>query len=85
LVTSKKASAVIEFTFEGNREAEVVLRSLRPERDLPKSARCRVSLRRRKSVLCLRVEAEDTAALRAALNSFLRWITVARDMMAGGR
>jgi tRNA threonylcarbamoyladenosine modification (KEOPS) complex Pcc1 subunit len=32
----------------------------------------------------LRVKAKDTAALRAALNSFIRWMIVARDMVENG-
>jgi tRNA threonylcarbamoyladenosine modification (KEOPS) complex Pcc1 subunit len=81
VVKAERASATVEFTFKNPREAEAVLRALAPERLLPKSTRCRVALSRRESVLCLRVDAEDTAALRAALNSFLRWTIVARDMV----
>jgi tRNA threonylcarbamoyladenosine modification (KEOPS) complex Pcc1 subunit len=81
MVKAVKASATVEFTFGGVREAEAVLQSLRPEKILPKSTRCKVALSRRQSVLCLRVDAEDTAALRAALNSFLRWTMVAKNMI----
>jgi KEOPS complex subunit Pcc1 len=37
--------------------------------------------------LVLKVEADDLAALRAALNSYIRWMIVAEDMskMAGGQ
>ncbi len=57
-------------------EATVVRQSLRPEagRDVPK-ARVRVSGTR--SVLTIAAEADDTGALRAALNSYLRWADVA--------
>lgn len=78
---AERASATVEFTFKGAREAGAVQRALRPEESLPASTRCRVSIQRRKNVLWLRVDAKDTAALRAALNSFLRWAIVARDMI----
>lgn len=81
MVRAKGASATVEFEFKNAREAEAVRQALRPEEELPASTRCRASVQRRKNVLCLRVEAEDTAALRAALNSFLRWTIVARDMV----
>ncbi len=81
MVKAKRASAKVEFTFRSAREAGAVQRALRPEEELPASTRCKASIRRRKNVLCLRVDAEDTAALRAALNSFLRWAIVARDMI----
>ena len=81
MVKAERASATVEFIFRSARETEAVQRALRPEEALPASTRCRVSIRRRKNVLCLRVDAEDTAALRAALNSYLRWTIVARDMV----
>lgn len=81
MVKSMKASADVEFSFKGVREAEAVLQSLKPERIMPKTSRCEVKLSRRKNVLWLQVDAEDTAALRAALNSFLRWTIVAKDMI----
>ncbi|MDH5443336.1 MAG: KEOPS complex subunit Pcc1 [Hadesarchaea archaeon] len=81
MVKAKQASATVEFTFRTAREAGAVQQALKPEEALPASTRCRTSIRRRKNVLCLRVDAEDTAALRAALNSFLRWAIVARDMI----
>ncbi|TET01412.1 MAG: hypothetical protein E3J80_01110 [Hadesarchaea archaeon] len=78
---AERASAGVEFAFKSAREAGAVQRALRPEEALPASTRCRVSIRRRKNVLCLQIDAEDTAALRAALNSFLRWTIVARDVI----
>ncbi|MEW6222064.1 MAG: KEOPS complex subunit Pcc1 [Candidatus Hadarchaeota archaeon] len=81
MVKAEAAIGVVKLEFKSPREAEAVLRAVRPEEELPPSAKCKASLSRRKSVLCLRIEAEDTASLRAALNSFLRWTTVARDMV----
>jgi len=81
MVKAERASASVEFAFKSAREAGAVQRALRPEEALPASTRCRVSIRRRKNVLCLQIDAEDTAALRAALNSFIRWTIVARDVI----
>jgi tRNA threonylcarbamoyladenosine modification (KEOPS) complex Pcc1 subunit len=84
MVKAEEASAVLEFSFRSPREAEAVRQALMPEEALPASTRCRVWVGRRKNVLCLRVKAKDTAALRAALNSFIRWTIVARDMVEHG-
>ena len=78
---SDRASAKVELAFKNARMASAVWSSLKPEEGLPGSARCKVDIRRRKNILCLGIDADDTAALRAALNSFLRWAAVARDVI----
>ncbi len=62
-------------TIEGP-EASVIHRALSPEagRDLPKA---RISLSGPRPPLSITIDAEDTSALRAAVNSYLRWIDVA--------
>ena len=62
-------------TFAGP-DAKVVYESLRPEagRDVPKA---RVSLRAVRGRVTLTIDADDTSALRAAVNSYLRWADVA--------
>jgi len=84
MARAEEASAVLEFAFRSPREAKAVHQALMPEEAIPASTRCRVGVSRRKNVLCLRVKAKDTAALRAALNSFIRWMIVARDMVEHG-
>jgi KEOPS complex subunit Pcc1 len=62
-------------TFSGP-DARVVYRALQPEagRDLPKA---RVSMRSAGDRMTLTIDADDTSALRAAVNSYLRWADVA--------
>ena len=57
-------------------EAGVVYEALRPEtgRDVPKA---RVAMRSAPGRLNLTIDADDTGALRAAVNSYLRWADVA--------
>ena len=81
MVKAERASATVKLTFKSAREAVAVQLALKPEEALPASSRCKANIQRGKNVLCLRVDAEDTAALRAALNSFMRWAIVARDMI----
>ena len=65
-------------TLEGP-EASVVRQALAPEagRDVPKA---RVSLSGSGSTLTITIDADDTGALRAAVNSYLRWSDVARQV-----
>ena len=57
-------------------EAGVVYEALRPEtgRDVPKA---RVAMRSAPGRLTLTIDADDSGALRAAVNSYLRWADVA--------
>ena len=81
MVRAERARATVRFNFRSAREAEAVRQALRPEETLPSSTRCSTGVARRENALILEVDAEDTAALRAALNSFVRWAIVARDML----
>ncbi len=62
-------------------EAHVIREALKPEagRDIPKT---RVSIRGSAHRLTLVLDAEDTSALRAAVNSYLRWADVAARVRA---
>lgn len=57
-------------------DSRVVYDALRPEtgRDVPKA---RVSIRISRNRLTLTIDAEDTSALRAGVNSYLRWADIA--------
>ena len=57
-------------------QSDVVLGAISPEvgREIP---RTRVKISSESDQLVLDIEASDLAALRAALNSYLRWIKVA--------
>ena len=65
-------------TFRGS-EATVLRSSLSPEagREIPRS---RVTVRGDGEVAEVVLEADDASALRAALNSYLRWAQVALDV-----
>jgi len=56
------------------RAIDILLISLEPESKTPSSERSTVKLSRTEDGIKLIVVANDTSALRAALNSYLRWI-----------
>jgi tRNA threonylcarbamoyladenosine modification (KEOPS) complex Pcc1 subunit len=59
-------------------EAALVFRALSPE--TMNLSRNQVEISATPTGIILKVSAEDTNALRAALNSYLRWIQVARNV-----
>jgi KEOPS complex subunit Pcc1 len=53
---------------------KAVSTALEPELDTPSSNRSYTSIKVKENQLILYTEASDTTALRASLNSYLRWI-----------
>lgn len=72
--------AVIEIEFEREEDLDVIFRSIEPEikKKIPKTE---ARLDREDRKMILRIESEDTISLRAACNSFLRWIDTARSLV----
>jgi tRNA threonylcarbamoyladenosine modification (KEOPS) complex Pcc1 subunit len=65
-------------------DAKIVYDALRPEtgRGVPKA---RVTMRSVRGGLILTIDAEDTSALRAAMNSYLRWADIAARVRQAAR
>ena len=55
--------------------AQLIESSLLPEVQRPTSERSNVTINVEGDILKINVEANDISALRAALNSYLRWVT----------
>ncbi len=70
----KKASFI--FNFDSSEEAKLVAESLSPEvkHKIPKA---NVEIFLSKNALSLKIESEDVSTLRAACNSYLRWVNTA--------
>jgi len=72
------------FSFELGKDRNVaVLAALRPEssRELP---RAQARVWSEGATLHLEIQAEDAVSLRAAVNSYLRWVKVAADASVAG-
>jgi len=69
-----KANATVRMPFPSGKQQTALLQALTPEVNRQIGVRSKVTLKVEGQVLILKVEAEDTVALRAALNSYLRWI-----------
>jgi tRNA threonylcarbamoyladenosine modification (KEOPS) complex Pcc1 subunit len=77
-----KAQATLRLRFASKRELDVVLNALMPETAKSTSLRSRVKISSAGSVLTLELEARDTSALRAAINSYLHWVSLAMDTLS---
>lgn len=61
---------------KGKKPADVIMSALLPE-SLHDISRTNTHMERKGESLALRIEAEDLTSLRAAVNSYMRWIEVA--------
>lgn len=75
------AEAVIHLHFSSSRQLQVVFEALKPEIRTTLSRRCQARIYEEKKSLTLMFEARDTSALRAAVNSYLRWILLAKTIV----
>jgi KEOPS complex subunit Pcc1 len=71
---SLAAKATINLKFDNEKQAETLLSALAPETKAPPTHRSNTQLTKNGTCLTLAVEAQDTVALRATLNAYLRWI-----------
>ena len=75
-----KASTVITLHFPSKKRLEMVLKALKPETEMHRfTRRSKVKVGSKQNSLTLNFEAEDTSALRAAINSYMRWIMLIND------
>jgi len=72
-----KAQAVIRLNFSSEKQLKVVLEALKPETRIPPTRRSKVQITSEGNSLTLSFEATDTSALRAAINSYLRFTSLA--------
>jgi KEOPS complex subunit Pcc1 len=75
-----KAFTEIILHFPSEKRLEIVLKALKPETEMHRSTRrSKVKVTGEQSNLILSFEANDTSALRASINSYLRWIMLIND------
>ncbi len=76
-----KANAFIRLKLPSERHLKIVLNALKPEVKKAPTKRSRTILKRQDTSLILKIEAEDTVALRATVNTYLRWIDTLRNVL----
>ena len=75
------AKANVRLKLPSKKQLTTLLSALTPEANAPLTRRAKVKLEKDGLNLLLTVEAEDTVALRATLNAYLRWINSTRNVM----
>lgn len=69
-----KTNAIVRLRFQSEKQLNAVLNALKPEAEAPLTRRSKVNLTRQGLLVIMDFESEDVIALRAAMNSYLRWI-----------
>lgn len=75
-----KRNATIHLELPSKKLLKVLLKALLPETKKPTTSRSKVSVEGDGKKLTIRIEAKDTSALRATLNSYLRWGALMKDI-----
>ncbi len=73
--------AELALTFDSNEEAEAVYNAILPEVNTGPADRAKVFLHVDENTLGIDIKAEDSASLRASVNSYSRWINMAQSLM----
>ncbi|MEM2192095.1 MAG: KEOPS complex subunit Pcc1 [Candidatus Hadarchaeales archaeon] len=76
----KHVVAMVKMKFRTEKEATTVLRAIEPEKKI-EASKVGVKVGANGNVLHLKLEADDASSIRAALNSYLRWISVAKEVI----
>jgi KEOPS complex subunit Pcc1 len=74
-----KRSATITLALPTRKLAQTLFAALTPETKKPTTTRSKVTIQGKDNVLTIRIEAKDTIALRSTLNTYLRWVKLAKD------
>ncbi len=75
------AAATVRLRFRRKDQLLAIFEALEPETRTAVSSRSKVRVKREDKTLTLVFEAKDTSALRAALNSYLHWIRLTKDVL----
>jgi tRNA threonylcarbamoyladenosine modification (KEOPS) complex Pcc1 subunit len=75
------AKASIRLKFKSKEQLDSIFKALEPETRAPVSSRSKVMMEKGGNVLNLIFEAQDTSALRAAINSYFHWILLTREVL----
>jgi len=75
------AKASVRLKFHSREQLESIFKALEPETRTSLTKRSKVRMEKEGDVLNLTLEATDTSALRAAINSYLHWIVLTKEIL----
>jgi len=76
-----RATATVRLKFRRKDQLSAIFEALEPETRTALMSRSKVTVKRDDKTITLIFEAKDTSALRAALNSYLHWIRLTKDVL----
>ena len=76
-----KAKATVRLPFQSEKQLAALVTALTPEVNRQIGTRSKTTLTTDELILVLNVEAEDTVALRAVLNAYLRWVNTTSNVL----
>jgi KEOPS complex subunit Pcc1 len=71
----------LELLMDSSKEAEILYKSIKPEIISSPSIRTESTLKIFKKKVILKVKAQDSTSLRAAVNSYMRWIILSNQVI----
>lgn len=78
----RKVDMQLKIEFEDSIQANIVMNALKPELNSSPSERATVKLTLEKgNIMDVNIKASDATSLRAAINSYLRWIMLSVDVI----
>lgn len=77
----RKVDMQFQIEFEDFNQANIILKALKPEINTSPSQRATVELNLKNKILDVSIKASDATSLRAAVNSYLRWIMLSLDVI----
>lgn len=75
-----KAQAIVRLSFPSEKISKIVIQALKPETKTTPTHRSKLRIEGEGRSLTLKFEAKDTTALRASVNSYLRWIALVNEV-----
>ncbi|MGC9517783.1 MAG: KEOPS complex subunit Pcc1 [Methanomicrobiales archaeon] len=78
----KRVETEIEIEFDNFNDADIVLKSIKPEIISAPADRSKINaIIKGNKTLKIEIDAQDTPSLRASLNSYLRWIILSCEIL----
>ena len=76
-----KVQAVVHLILSSERRSQIIFNAIKPETEIMLTSRSKVQINREGESLILIIEANDTSALRASMNSYLRFISLTKNVL----
>ena len=70
-----------QIQLKDEKTTHIIWKAIKPEIENSPSTRSKMKMKREDKIITLKIESKDSTAFRAAMNSTLRWIKLAYDII----